>query len=519
MNSNTNAFQSQPDHPRQTFFDSLRNSGYQRAEPRVVGGVLSGLSVKYGWDTTLLRIVAVVASLFFPLTAAAYALAWFFLPEQRDGRIHAEALTLGYFDIAQFGALIMFLIGLGNSGLYVIGLGSFFWPLLLIGVGLFVYFIIESNKRTPRVAAQAPGGTAPFNAAPFAGTTAGTSTPFGAPSATTPGEAPAASFTQSPHSGGDWRTQGGPTDSGTPFAYSAPSNATSAPAPQAPPAAPSYYVPRPVQRPRTLPTSVNLLVTGLVVLVFAFVSAFMFIPELQLTTGQSGTLLLASGGICLLLVAIPMVIAALRDRSAAWLVALSICGIMLAGPVSVAATAMRYDSHLNHFPNAIEMKRWHDNDPEQLSSADTEIGTVRVAEWNLADLPDGDTTTYNAEDVLGTLTIFVRKDQPIELNVADTVGVIDAEYLPSSTNHWVKEHLGISNDVSMRSVTNPRTPITQVNIASVLGTLKIVEVEDPRPAKDHPQSAVDSTQSVARADKPQSATTALTETAQSAQYR
>lgn len=490
---------------RRSFFDTLRTSRYLRAEPRVIGGVLSGLSLRFGWDTTLLRILAVIATLFFPLTAAAYALAWFFLPEQRDGRIHAEALTLGYFDIAQLGALFLFLLGVGNSGLYFIGLGGFFWPMLAIGVMLFIYFIFESSKRTPH-----PGNIPPASPAPGTAPT----TPFASANAFAPATAPTS------NEASDWRTQGGPAAStygtqgfegpaqqptfshpsaGQPF-YEQPAftQATYAAPPQQVP----YFTQVPIQRPRTVPLWANLLVTGLITLVFAAVFAFMLLPETRASNADQGMAILVGGGICLLLVAIPMAIAALRDRSAAWLLALSIIGMMIAGPATLAANAMRYDFHMTHFPNEIESQHWKDSPPVEYSSADNYIGNVGYGIWNLADLPDGDRDSYYAENVLGTLRIFVRPGQPIEINVDDALGVIDAEYLPGSTNDWVDEHLGIASNVSIRSVSDPRMPVTRVHISSLLGTLEIVEVEDPRSSsKDDPQSAA---QGVQTPEKPQS---------------
>lgn len=489
--------------PRRGFFDSVRASGYLRAEPRVVGGVLSGLSLRYGWDTTMLRVVTVVASLFFPLTAAAYALAWFFLPEQRDGRIHAEALTLGYFDIAQLGALLMFLIGMGNSGLYIIGLPILFWPVLVVGIGVLIYFVVDSDKRRSRGAAPTYPGAAPFVASPA-----------GMPSV--PGEAPAPAFVQTPPNGNmpfegaDWRSQGGPVADTAFVGAPAPDYRQSA---YAPPASP-YYL-RPLQRPRRLSNAVNLLVTGLVVLVFAGVFGLLFLSNPALTTSEAGTIILVGGGICLLLVAIPMALAALRDRSAGWLVALSIFGMMLAGPVILGGNAMQYDSARWVVTDSSPFG-WDEDHTTHWDSSVNSIGSVGNATWDLSDLPEGDTDVYQAEDILGHLTIYVRKGQEIEINVDSAIGVVDAEYLDDSSaaeNDWVRESLGINSGLTMRSISDPNKPITKVNIASVLGTLEIVEVEDPRddghrlPGRDAQQSGPasgDRAQSAAPADAPQS---------------
>ena len=50
--------------------------------PRVIAGVCSGFALHYGWDLSLLRVLAVVALLFSGGTAAIlYFAAWIIIPE------------------------------------------------------------------------------------------------------------------------------------------------------------------------------------------------------------------------------------------------------------------------------------------------------------------------------------------------------------------------------------------------------------------------------------------------------
>jgi phage shock protein C len=50
--------------------------------PRVIAGVCSGLALHYGWDLTLVRVIAVLCLLFSGGTAALlYFAAWIIIPE------------------------------------------------------------------------------------------------------------------------------------------------------------------------------------------------------------------------------------------------------------------------------------------------------------------------------------------------------------------------------------------------------------------------------------------------------
>ena len=76
--------------PRNRFFESMRDSGWYRAQPRVVGGVCSGVAARTGWDMSLVRVLTVLAAFFIPFVPLAYALCWLLLPEAQDGLIVIE---------------------------------------------------------------------------------------------------------------------------------------------------------------------------------------------------------------------------------------------------------------------------------------------------------------------------------------------------------------------------------------------------------------------------------------------
>jgi len=50
---------------------------------RMIGGVCAAIYLRYGWDLTATRILAVIlAVVLFPLTEIAYVIAWLLIPEE-----------------------------------------------------------------------------------------------------------------------------------------------------------------------------------------------------------------------------------------------------------------------------------------------------------------------------------------------------------------------------------------------------------------------------------------------------
>ena len=131
--------------PRSSFFDSIRGSGWYRAQERAIGGVCSGIAARQGWDLSLVRIVMVVATFCMPVVAIGYGLAWLLLPEATDGRIHAEEALEGRFDIAVIGGVFMILAGLSSSmsavGI-VGGIGLGWLQLLALAAGITAVVVV-----------------------------------------------------------------------------------------------------------------------------------------------------------------------------------------------------------------------------------------------------------------------------------------------------------------------------------------------------------------------------------------
>lgn len=114
------------------FFNSIRNAGYYRSEDRWIGGVSGGLAQKYNLDPLVVRGGFVLLTFLSGVGLIAYAAAWALLPEQRDGRIHAEELIRGNFDGAHIAIAIALFVGFTRSG--------FFWGTAWLWTPLQVIF-------------------------------------------------------------------------------------------------------------------------------------------------------------------------------------------------------------------------------------------------------------------------------------------------------------------------------------------------------------------------------------------
>ena len=128
------------------FFNSIRAMNLYRAQPRVLGGVCSGISQRYGIDMTLVRILFIVAALL-GFGGFLYALAWAFLPEVEDGRIHVEQALHGDFTGGLAGAIVLALFSGAPASISVDLLPSFFASSTFIGIAAVVAVLLIANSR------------------------------------------------------------------------------------------------------------------------------------------------------------------------------------------------------------------------------------------------------------------------------------------------------------------------------------------------------------------------------------
>lgn len=134
------------------FFQSLRQSGIVRTQDRWIGGVAGGVARRFGLDPLLVRGLLAVSLLIAGVGLVLYALAWAFLPEEIDGRIHFQEMVRGNFDGALLGSLVFLIMGFSWDG---VGFSVFPWignwlgGLLWLGAigGLIALVVITINKQ------------------------------------------------------------------------------------------------------------------------------------------------------------------------------------------------------------------------------------------------------------------------------------------------------------------------------------------------------------------------------------
>lgn len=104
-----------------------------RGRDRWIGGVCDGVARRLGWNATLVRALVILTSLLFGAGAAFYALAWFLLPDEADGRILCEELIHGHWDWNCAGVLVCAAVALCLPGVGWVAFGAavlVFWLLV-----------------------------------------------------------------------------------------------------------------------------------------------------------------------------------------------------------------------------------------------------------------------------------------------------------------------------------------------------------------------------------------------------
>lgn len=414
--------------------NSLRYSGFFRGEPRVIGGVCQGLAQRYGWDVNSLRIAVVVASLFFPAVCVLYALAWVFLPEAKDGRIHVDEMLKGNFDAAIIGAILLAVFGGGTSGITLGLFHAFVWiPLFLVFPVAIVVIAVLLAKPRQTGPAQGQYWSATPSAQP---TSQAASSPF--TPASPQGEE------NMPDTTPDWRTQGGPTSSDYYSFPPAPPAAAQTTAAQAPVQTPPVQTPftpgesqpqasgqtipqsagkrfapfatQPPLRSRVVPRALVLCVYGLVFLALAGTFFLLYrngysTPE---QVDRSVQIALTGAAACLLIVGITHLIAALRDRSSVMLTILSVLGMFFAIPALLGGMAYSTTVPLHYSSVAGNINTDADWRSDTIGSSNG--SNVINLELDLSHAPDGLTkdVTVNAQ-VIPYANIRVRDGQPIRI--------------------------------------------------------------------------------------------------------
>lgn len=341
--------------PAAGFFNQLRGIGLYRSDERWIGGVAGGLAARFGLDPLLVRGIFLVTMLLGGFGLVLYAIGWALLPEERDGRIHLEGLTLGHPDIALLGALLMFVAGVGRGAWndWPFAVPGFVQGLFWLGASVLVIVLVAQMLQHRRPPTPRPGSApfpgAPFAGAPFSGTPytgpaapsgagqafagpaasyGGTAASYGAPAGGHAGPVPASSPT-SPAAGGTaprasapvppasaWTPPPAPAPAPTPYRYAP------APAP--------VQAPKPAKPPRRGPGAA---VTGITVALGLFVIAGALIAQRtgwhdQATAGTAAALIVVILGVAI-------IVTGLRGRRSGVLGFLAIVSMIVALPIAV----------------------------------------------------------------------------------------------------------------------------------------------------------------------------------------
>ena len=484
--------------PRSNFFDAIRGSGWYRAQERAIGGVCSGIAAHQGWDLSLVRVLMVVATFCMPVVAIAYGLAWLLLPEAADGRIHLEETLEGRFDVAVIGGVFMILAGLSSSlsavGI-VGGLGLGWIQLLALAAGITAVVVVlvgiarsasggpqaGANRATPQFGNPQYGtpqyGTPQYGTPQQQSSAAGASAPFGhsAPGAKDTG-------TTMPQQQNAQGTHAGPRPAAARPTQPHPGWT---PPPSAP--RPRQWTPRPMptHRPRTISSRVNLAITGLLILVAAAVFAGLYWADKGLTipfiTGETpgqtvARVITIGGGVCLIIVGLSLAIAALRDRSAGWLTALSIIGMVIALPTALVGTQASHptDFYINTNVGSIGSQTTLDWTVDKVSGGNPTSSTT----LDLTGAPVGTTKTITVDwQAWNRLTIQMAEGQPVQIICQSSIGTLStnmggngwAEPLDGcsgvtvSSPAWGKPSLGgitilIADDADLDTLTIVQSP-------------------------------------------------------------
>lgn len=506
--------------PRNRFFESMRGSGWYRAQPRVIGGVCSGVAARTGWDMSLVRVLTVLAAFFIPVVPLAYALGWLLLPEAQDGRIHLEEALEGRFDIAVVGGIVLGLFSLsslipsvglifGGAG---IGFGSFF-ALAIIGglIGLVYLVVASASSSNKRRGPGAPGqygtpryGTPQYGTPQYGGqqgaSPAGDTAPFGGTTPSASGAGPASPGQTGPEHPAGYPFYGVPADSpsaaGAPGAQAGPRPAAARPSqphpgwqPPAGPPKPRQWTPRPAptHRPRTVSARANLAITGLLVLVAAAVFTGIYMvdkgPAIPFITAASQSqtiarIIVIGGGVCLIIVGLSLAIAALRDRSAGWLTTLSILGLILALPTAAIGTEATHNA-ITTIGSTIQNPASDKTVDWTVSSVQgsSPLGTVTL---DLSGAPAGTTKSITVSwQAWQNLTIKVAEGQPVQIVCQSSIDSLatnmdndgwaaplrDCSDKTATSPSWGKSSLGgitvlITQDAELENLTILQTPDT-----------------------------------------------------------
>lgn len=338
-------------YPATGFFSQLRGIGLYRSDERWVGGVAGGVAARFGLDPLLVRGIFLATMLLGGFGLVVYAVAWALLPEERDGRIHMEGLTLGHPDIALLGALLMFVTGASW--------GAWGWPFMVpgwiqglfwLGATILVVVLVATMLQRRRPPAPRPAG--PFGYGPNPAPYTAPARPYTGPSAPYAGAYGGAPYgAAAPYSPGPASSYAPPTGPGpaAPAAAAAPRVASPVPPAStwsAPPPAPAPYryaaapppapvATQPPRPPRPRRQGPGATTVGVSVALSLFVVAGALIAERGgwVDRSTAGT----AAALIVLIFGVAIIVSGLRGRRGGVLGLLAILAAVVALPLAVGS--------------------------------------------------------------------------------------------------------------------------------------------------------------------------------------
>ncbi len=362
------------------FFDSVRRLGVVRTDDRWIGGVAAGLARRFSLDPVVVRGLLAVSVLLGGIGLVLYGIAWLLLPEQSDGRIHAQQMLHGDVNIAVLGAVGAIVLGLsvpasftpffwvndggGNLGDWFRGL-AWFAAITIILIAVVMAMRGRGTGTPPSTTLPGPGhyppapGVHPMPPQPGAAPSGTPTTPTPSDPAGAPTGGPMSTDTTSAVGSGQSSThgadqtgtpsttdptypasQGAPVSYGAPGGYGTPAGHGGYGGPGGPPA-PGGYQPAPWQ-PQGPSTSLPVtersgagVVLGVVAaLTLITLAALLYAERTGFYDGPVAATTLTVG---LVLLGLGIAFQAVRDKGSGGLTAIAIVGLLVGVPVTAVA--------------------------------------------------------------------------------------------------------------------------------------------------------------------------------------
>lgn len=469
-----------PRPPAAGFFDSLRRTGLVRTRDRWVGGVAGGVARRLGVDPVLVRCVWIVLCVFTGLGLLLYGLGWALLPEEEDGRIHAQQALTGDLTAGLSGAVFVTIGGLSSTDTGLVphwwvrawdsslggAVAAILWTVLIVGC---VYWGIRAAGRhrerrqgrggqpgqqaTWAQAQHQPGqpvnpsqesysipSAAAWQAAPQSAPSAG---PVDAPGSTAHGEPPADGRTSSapwttgapvpPTSGSAPATWSGVSTPGRPGPAPAyPGAVPPGTAPQAWGAQPPAPAPRRPRRPKRPGPGrrTSLLVLGVSLLALAAVGVLLAAGRMHAIAAG-----LAAVGVLVTGLGAGVLASGLRGRRGGWmswlawpvLALLAVPALVLSTSLPTGAVNAPLTSGLVALqPTASQIdEAWQTTGSRTINVGPYSAGSVSLDLRNLGELTDD--ATINVTVGTGNLQILTTQGQALRLETSSGVGTLNAD--------------------------------------------------------------------------------------------